>query len=204
MRGKTAPNTRGAFWVWILLTILPWLSCAKTSESIEDESVGMNGGFEHTQSGLPVNWLVYSPSTIPTASYELIFDRADFKEGKQSLKFLIQQFTPTAGWHSPGIAQEYPAIPGESYLISFWIKNEGCEYVVTAGGVAAKTSQYETVDSSKETTDSWKLVEHPITIPQQYENIRFELSIRSPGSLWIDDVKIEHINDEGGQGEFDG
>ena len=191
----TAPNTRGAFWVWILLTILPWLSCAKMSESIEDESVGMNGGFEHTQSGLPVNWLVYSPSTIPTASYELIFDRADFKEGKQSLKFLIHKCSATGGWHSPGITQEYPAIPGESYVISFWIKNEGCEYVVRVGSVDAKTGQYETVDSSKETTGSWKLIEHAFTIPQQYEIIRFELSILSPGSLWIDDVKIEHINE---------
>ena len=184
-------NIRGAVYVWILLIIFPSLGCTKMSEQIKDESVGMNGGFEHVKSGLPVNWLVYTPSTIPTGNYELILDRTDFKEGEQSLRFLIHECSATGGWHSPGIGQEYPAIPGESYRISFWIKNEGCEYVVGVGGVGAKTGQSETVDSSKGATDSWKLVEHTITVPQQYERIRFELSIRSPGSLWIDDVKIE-------------
>ena len=72
------------------------------SETIVDESVDMNGGFEHTQSGLPVNWLVYSPSTIPTGNYELSFDKTDFKEGKQSLKFLIHECSATGGWYSPG------------------------------------------------------------------------------------------------------
>ena len=184
-------NTRGALGIWTLLSILPSLGCAKMSESIVDESAGLNGGFEQTRSGLPVNWLVYSPSTIPTGSYELIFDRAEFKEGEQSLRFLVHECSAAGGWHSPGIAREYPAMPGESYLISFWIKNEGCDYLVTAGGVAAKTARLETVDSPKETTGSWKLVEYPITVPQQYNKIRFELSIRSPGSLWIDDLKIE-------------
>jgi hypothetical protein len=173
------------------------------SEHIKDKSVGMNGSFEHTRSGLPVNWLVYSPSTIPTGNYELIFDRTDSKEGNHSLRFFVHECSVTGGWHSPGISQEYPAIPGESYLISFWIKNEGCEYVVEVGGVDAKTGQSEIIISSKETTDSWKYTEHAFTMPQRYETIRFDLSIRSPGSLWIDDVKIEHINSEGGQGESD-
>ena len=164
---------------------------SRFSEYILNESVGTNGGFEHTQCGIPVNWIVYSPSTIPTGNYELIFDKADFKEGKQSLKFLVHECSATGGWHSPGFTNEYPAITGEPYLISFWIRNEGCEYVVRIGGVDATTGQYETVDSSKDTTESWKLIEHEFTIPQRYEVIRFELSIRSPGSLWIDDIKIE-------------
>ena len=163
----------------------------------------MNGGFERTRSGLPVNWLVYAPSTIPTGNYELIFDAADFKEGKQSLRFLIHECAATGGWHSPGLTRELAAISGESYLVSFWIKNEECEYVVTAGGVAAKSGRYETIDSSNESTHSWKFVEYPITIPKPYENIRFELSIRSRGSLWIDDVRIEHISNGSGQGEID-
>ena len=158
----------------------------------------MNGGFEHTQSGLPVNWLVYSPSTIPTGNYELSFDEADFKEGKHSLKFLVHECAATGGWHSPGITQEYPAPPG-AYRISFWIKNEGCQYSVSVGGVTAKTGEYEIADSSEETTDSWKLVEHAFTMSRQYDRIRFELSIRSPGTLWIDDVKIEPVDGGGEQ-----
>ena len=33
-------------------------------------------------------------------------------------------------------------------------------------------------------------------VTPQYETIRFELSIRSPGNLWIDDVKIESMADD--------
>lgn len=200
---QTARRLAGSVGLWILLVILPCLGCGRMSERIADDSVGMNGGFEHAQSGLPVNWLVYSPRTIPTGKYELILDRDDFKEGEQSLRFLVHECSATGGWHSPGIAREDPAVPGGSYLISFWIKNDGCDYVVTAGGVAAKTADYEIVDSeivgsSKDTRGAWRRVEYPITIPQEYENIRFELSVRSPGSLWIDDVRIARIDvDEG-------
>ena len=67
------------------------------SEHVKDEFVGMNGGFEHVRSGLPINWLVYSPSTIPTGDYELIIDRDDFKEGQQSLRFLVHECSPTGG-----------------------------------------------------------------------------------------------------------
>ena len=87
MLKPNAPKLGTALCTWSLVAILPWVGCCKTSEQISDPSVGMNGGFEHTQSGLPVNWIVYSPATLPTGSYELIFDREDFKEGTQSLRF---------------------------------------------------------------------------------------------------------------------
>lgn len=185
---------RGAVWVWMPVALVACIGCAKMSETVKDPSVGLNGGFEHTRSGLPVNWLVYSPQTIPTGSYELIFDKDDFKEGKQSLNFLVHECSRTGGWYSPGIAQEYPAEAGE-YLISFWIKNEGCDYTVRVGGVTAKTGKNEVAAKLNE-AHAWKHIEHAFTMPEQYDRIRFELSIRSPGTLWIDDVKIERIDRE--------
>jgi len=184
---------RGTLWIWIVLATLPTLACTGMSESIKLNSVNLNGGFEQVESGIPVDWLIYSPSTIPSGDYELILDRSEFKEGEQSLHFLVRDCSPTGGWHSPGISQERQAIPGETYKVSFWIKNEGCDYVVSAGGVAAKTGQVETIDSSKQTASSWKHVEQTVTIPEKYDRLRFELSIRSPGRLWIDDVKIEPL-----------
>ena len=141
-----------------------------------------------------MNWLVYSPKTIPTGDYELILDQADFQEGTQSLKFLVHECSPTGGWLSPGIAQQYPATSGASYRISFWIKSKGSNWVVIFGGVAPKTAQYESIDSSSITAGSWRHVEQEYTIPPEYENIRFELSIRSPGTVWIDDVRIEPVS----------
>jgi hypothetical protein len=163
------------------------------SETVRLKSAGMNGGFEHVRSELPVNWLVYSPTTIPTGNYQLTVDGDDFKEGRQSLRFLVHECSTTGGWHSPGIAQQFSATPGD-YLVSFWVKNGGCNYVVSAGGVSAKTAKYKTVDSSKSGVKSWRHVKYPITISEPHKEIRFELSIRSPGKLWIDDVKIEPIS----------
>jgi len=173
-------------------------SFRKMSESIRKPSVDMNGGFEHTKSDLPVNWIVYSPSSIPTGKYDLMFDTDDFKEGKQSLKFLVHKCSDKGGRYSPGITQEYPAQPVESYLVSYWIKNDGCRYAVIAGGVDAKTSHYETIDSSSGRTQAWRFVKHKIRLPRKYKRVRFELSIRSPGTLWIDDVKIEQIDRKSG------
>jgi len=67
------------------------------SEEIYDKTVGMNGSFEVTESGLPVNWLIYTPETIPTGDYDLIIDTTEYKDGRQSLKFLVRECSPTGG-----------------------------------------------------------------------------------------------------------
>ena len=167
----------------------------KMSESVEDESAGMNGGFEVTRSGLPVNWLVYAPTTIPQGDYELIIDTVDPKEGKQSLKFLVQECLPTGGWHSPGISQEYSAVPGKTYRVSFWVKNEGSEFRAQIGGVSAFEGKYHTVVESGELIPDWKKIEYEYKMPMDFETIRFELNVLKPGSFWIDDIKIEKIED---------
>ena len=61
------------------------LGCDQMSESVTDDSAGMNGGFEITEDDLPVNWVVYTPATIPTGDYDLVIDTVEYKEGKQSL-----------------------------------------------------------------------------------------------------------------------
>lgn len=177
----------------IIVTIL-LSGCNKMSEIIHNETAGMNGSFEYTKSGLPVNWLIYTPSTIPTGDYELIIDTTEYKDGKQSLKFIVRNCSPNGGWHSPGFSQEYSAIPGELYKISFWIKNDGCEFSIKIGGVSAFDGQYETLIKSKEPIQTWKLFEYDYTMPSNFELIRFELNVLHPGSFWIDDIKIEGIN----------
>ena len=123
-------QVRGIFRACAVLAIITLLGCGPLSEQVKDKSAGMNGGFEQTESGLPVNWIVYTPETIPTGDYDLLFDQADFKEGTQSLKFLVREVGSTGGWHSPGITKQYPVTPGASYRISFWIKSQGSDWFV--------------------------------------------------------------------------
>jgi hypothetical protein len=112
-----------------ILTIILLVGCAhgvssRMSEYISGNTVGRNGSFEITKSGLPVNWILYTPKTIPTEDYDLIIDTTEYKDGRQSLKFPVIECSPNGGWHSPGFCMQYKAEPGESYLVSFWVKNE--------------------------------------------------------------------------------
>ena len=167
--------------------------CSKMSETIRDENAGMNGSFEWTKSGLPVNWRLYTPNTVPTGDFDLIIDQTESKEGTQSLKFVVRECSATGGWHSPGLSKEYHAVPGETYRVSFWIKNEGCEYFIRIGGVSAFDGQYETIVKSRESTNTWKHFEHDYKMPteKEFDRVRFGMSILQPGSFWIDDIRIE-------------
>ena len=75
------------------------------------------------------------------------------------------------------------------------MKNEGCDWAVSVGGVTATTGAYEVLAGAEVPQGSWQRVEQRYTLAPQYEQLRFELSITSPGSLWIDDVRIEAVPD---------
>ena len=167
--------------------------CTKRSESVLDEAAGMNGGFEVTRAGLPVNWVVYTPKTLPTGDYDLIIDTAEYQAGKQSLKFVVRRCSPEGGWHSPGLSQEYDATPGRSYVVGFWAKNDGAAFLARTGGVTATDGQYDTIVSSSENNATWKHYEHRYTMPQGFKRIRFELNILQPGTFWLDEVTISGV-----------
>ena len=185
--------------ILILSTLLIALAiingCANMSEIVTDRSAGLNGSFEVTKSGLPVNWHIYSPGTIPSGNYKLIFDNVVFKSGKQSLKFDVKDCSSDGGWLSPGCFQTVPASTGKSYKISFWLKNQECEYRLLIGSERPQMPGYHSGKTyhSKESIPNWKQFEHQYTIPEGFENIKFELNILQPGVLWLDDVKIEEL-----------
>lgn len=166
------------------------LGCEKLSESVIDESVGMNGGFEVTRDGLPVNWLVYTPATIPSGDYDLVIDTVEYKEGKQSLKFVVRDCAPTGGWHSPGFSKEYEATAGATYLVGLWVKNESSRFRAKVGGVSAFEGEYETIVQAGDSIPEWRHYEHLYTIPEEFDRLRLEVNVLSPGTFWVDDITI--------------
>ncbi|MBU4486293.1 MAG: carbohydrate binding domain-containing protein [Candidatus Delongbacteria bacterium] len=175
------------------VTVIVFLSgCKPMSETVYDETAGLNGSFEVTKSGLPVNWLIYTPKTVDNSDFDLILDMSEYKDGKQSLKFQVRGCTAGGGWNSPGFCKEYEAVPGASYVISFWVKNNESEFFVRVGGVSAFDGKYEKIVRSSEKIDSWKYYEHKYTMPKEekFNRFRFELNVLSKGSFWIDDIKI--------------
>lgn len=183
-------NSKWSFLV-TLSSLLMLGSCNQMSEHVKDESAGMNGGFELTKNGIPVNWLMYTPNTVPNGKFEIILDKEDFKEGKQSLKFEVEECSSNGGWHSPGFTNQFDAKPGSTYKLSFWIKNNEAEFSVMAGGVAPKTGVMKTLLQTSEQINDWRQYEYDVPISKEFDQIRLEVNILKAGAFWIDDIRIE-------------
>jgi len=181
---------------FLLGLLLILTGCQQMSEVETDTSAGLNGGFEVSKKGLPVNWLMYSPTTVPDADFEIELDKSIFKEGKQSLRFKVKKCSSTGGWISPGFTNEFFGIgkfEGEGvYKLSFWIKNNGTKYRVNAGGVAPLKGDMKVLVESAEEIEEWKYLEYKINIPKD-RHLKMELNILEPGTFWIDDIQIEKI-----------
>lgn len=161
------------------------------SEWVKDNTAGINGSFEVVQSGLPVNWLFYTPNTVPEGDFEITTDTTEFTHGKQSVKFLVRECSGIGGWYSPGFCNEFEVKMGETYLISFWIKNEGCDFLILLKGLSSRESGHNTIGVLKESPGTWQQYEYRYTIPENIHRIRFEMNILSPGIFWIDDIRID-------------
>lgn len=169
-------------------------ACNQMSEHYTDKSAGLNGGFEIAKNGLPVNWLMYTPRTVPDADFEIILDRLVYKEGEQSLKFTVSACSSKGGWHSPGFTNEFFDIgryPGPArYKLRFWIKNEGALFRISAGGVSEKSADMRVLIEDDREIPDWKPYEFTIEVPQD-EWLRLQLNLLQPGTFWIDGVEIE-------------
>lgn len=174
-----------------LFSLLILSSCNQMSEHIRDESVGMNGGFEVSKNGIPVNWLMYSPKTVPNGKFEIILDKEEFKEGKQSLKFEVEECSSVGGWGSPGFTNQFDAEKGRTYRLSFWIKNNEAEFRVMAGGVSPKTGDMKTLIQTSEQINGWKQFVYSVPLSEEFDQIRLEVNILKTGTFWIDDIRIE-------------
>ena len=166
------------------------------SEQVVDKTAGLNGSFEVSKNGLPVNWGMYTPNTVPDADFQIILDKEIFKEGKQSLKFDVKRCSSIGSWKSPGFTNEFSEVGkyrGEGrYKLSFWVKNAGTEFIITAGGVSATKGNMITLIKENEQIDDWKLLEYEIDVPRG-RWLRMQLNILRPGIFWIDGIRIEKM-----------
>ena len=182
-----------SFVLLILMFLL--VGCfGQMSELEKDKSAGLNGGFEVFRNGLPVNWLMYTPNTVKEADFKIALDNEVYKEGKQSLRFDVVKCSSIGGRFSPGFTNEFfesGKFEGEGiYKLSFWVKNEGSIFKISAGSVSAKKGNMTTLIEEKEQISDWKLFEYHIDIPKD-NWLKMELNILQPGTFWIDDIQIE-------------
>ena len=171
-------------------------ACNPLSEHEVSAVAGMNGGFEVTQNGLPVNWLMYTPNTVKDGEFQVVLDREIVKEGLQSLKFEVERCDPRGAARSPGFTNEFYDIgkyqgPG-SYRVSFWIRSSGADFAVSAGPVSAKTGDMQLLIRDDSEISEWTQFEYTIDIPEE-RWLRMQLNVLGPGTLWIDDVRVTKV-----------
>lgn len=185
--------TSTKFFVWLTLMFLLIGCFGQMIELEKDKSAGLNGGFEVFRNGLPVNWLMYGPKTVKNADFKITPDNEFYSEGKQSLRFDVVKCSSIGGV-SPGFTNEFfesGRFEGEgSYKLSFWVKNEGSTFKISAGGVSAMKGNMTTLIEEKKQISDWKFFEYQIDIPKD-NWLRMELRILQPGIFWIDDIQIE-------------
>ena len=149
------------------------------------------------KSGYPANWWVHH-RPLDDGDGELSFDTADAVDGTQSLKFVVYRANPVGGWRSPGLFQVSDAEEGRSYRVSFWLKNRGGEIRLLITSSTSESREPRTpikkiIAAEKTGDDSWHQFVYTYTVPAHYANIRFEINIVVPGTVWIDDVRIEPL-----------
>lgn len=168
-----------------------YMSCLKPlSEEHVDTTAGFNGGFEHIHKGLPVNWMLYTTKTVSEGKFSLSIDTLTKKEGKQSLRFQVEECSARGGHLSPGIAKEIAANAGDTYTLKMWVKNSNAFYRITLSGVNAKhIADLKEVESSESTSD-WKLIEMEYTLPERMNALRLEFNILKPGECWVDEISF--------------
>jgi hypothetical protein len=178
----------------VIIIILYAAGCAGMSEFIKGDDDTMNGGFEVVKNGLPVNWYYYSPGTVSEGEFGITSDSLVFKEGRRSLKFSVRQCSSIGGRFSPGFFEDFSATAGETYKVSFWVKNEGCRFrVYLQSSEYGKGSNQDTIVATSENFEDWKYFETDFKV--HYGRIRFEANILGPGTIWFDDVRIEGLTD---------
>lgn len=180
-----------------LLAPLAFLAacCGPLESSSKLAAAGPNGGFEHVEDGRPAQWIVYESDELPSGRYELTFDATDFTEGAQSLRFDVAQCISDGGWRSPGITQEREAESGATHELKFQVKAPASRWRACFGGVSAKHGRLATLEPESPAPAGWHEVRARCTLPEGSDRLRFEFNVLSPGRVWLDDVRIERVEE---------
>jgi hypothetical protein len=162
-----------------------------------DEAAGFNGSFEFVAGGLPANWNVYD-RPLDDGDAELVYDADEPVDGEQSLEMVVHRADRRGGWRSAGIFQNVDAVAGRSYRVSFWLKNRAAVVRLRISSEKGDfrlphESVVELLEPRRTGTDAWRRYAYDYTVPDGYEDIRVELNVLAPGTVWIDDMRIESL-----------
>jgi hypothetical protein len=168
-------------------------ACETISVREHDPEAGLNGGFETVRGELPVNWYFYS-DPLRDGSAEVALDTTDPIEGRRALRLTVRGARNEGRVRTPGLFQVVPAQRASSYRVSFWSRTEGAPIrLVLRSERPEAASPPMTFDLPPGDGDEhpWRRHEFVYVVPDGYENIRVEIRVSGPGTIWLDDLRIE-------------
>lgn len=198
--------------VWLRYTASILLSVALIAGALPQagrsiaEAAGtevQNGGFETVQSAggywqgtQPAFWTHW----VPAGSPQLAVDSTVYYEGARSLR--ISAAAAARG----DVLQTVEVVPGETYLLSGWIKTEALQSALSNGGAFIRT-QYLNSANVKisdgpasvpvKGTTGWTEQTLQLVIPANVTRVKIELFYESAtGTAWFDAVSISGVSSQ--------
>jgi hypothetical protein len=88
--------------------------------------------------------------------------------------------------------QSSQAQEGRAYRISFWLKTREAVIRLRICSEALNPSPNPIIESIN-AEDEWRQFVYTYTVPAHHDSIRFEINIIAPGTMWIDNVRIDPL-----------
>ncbi len=166
-------------------------SCGSNELSWSDSAAGLNGSFEVTNSGYPVNWAFF-PNPETNDAFHVFVDTSQAVDGEQSVKLIT-----TAGGNGPGLRSQRVRIQaGETYRIGFSVKLNGCSVSVrrvVQNRLGVTNMRSDIIAEASPSTDEWQRFEAILSVRDGEANVFLIFLIVGSGTMWCDDVRIEEI-----------
>ena len=167
------------------------MSCGSDELSIGDSASGLNGGFETTEHGYPVNWAFF-PNPETDSALQVVLDSEDVAEGAHSLKVVVGPSEVLPAIRSRRI----PVQPGRDYRLAMSVKNEGCDIQVNriVQGPHGKTvHRRDMIISTSASLPEWETFEEILSVAPDEGNVVLVVMLGASGTVWLDDVRVEEV-----------
>ncbi len=175
-----------------MVTGIILVSCQSNEFSVSSNSAGLNGDFEITEAGYPVNWAFF-PNPENTSTFAVFIDTTTVMEGSNSLRLETILSEYPSGFRSRRVAVE----AGQTYTISLWVRHDGCCFAVhrVLQDATGKTNmRSDVIMSSSTSIDQWRQYETTVSIADGEAYIFLKFILDGTGTFWFDNVTIEPTN----------
>lgn len=174
-----------------LFFVFPACTLQSNELSKPSSAAGLNGSFETTDSGYPVNW-AFGPNPESGDIFQVSVDPTKAQEGNQSLKLTTNQGDRTVGCRS----RKIPIQSGKTYKISFSMQNSGCTLKVNRiiQDASGKTNlRSKIIVHTSTPTSDWKTFAETLAVSDGEAQVILIFLVDGPGTIWIDEVKVEEV-----------